>query len=114
MKDEGQREGQPGEDDSLVERIEIEFAIPCWIPIDAQREIADIVQAIAKLPQNVPVGHVHWQSGVGAKPNWSQADQRFLGKPVDPNAPDSGEPTFDDTVLHFETSCRERYPGERR
>lgn len=45
-------------------------------------------------------------SGYGAKPQWSQADARLLGKAVDPAAPVSGEPTFDDEVLHIETTAR--------
>jgi hypothetical protein len=45
-------------------------------------------------------------------PNFSQNDAFFLGKPVDPNAPESGEPTFDDSVFHLDTSAREAWPEE--
>lgn len=51
---------------------------------------------------------------MGSKPIFSKADCRFLGKPVDPDAPESGEPTFDDEVLHIETAARTAYPTESK
>jgi hypothetical protein len=107
------RQAEPHEDDSCVSKIVIEFAIPTYIPIAAQREIDSIVQSLARMKMNTPVGHVHWCSGVGAQLHWSQADATFLGKPVDPTAPLRGEPTFDDSVLAFETTCRPLNPGEK-
>jgi hypothetical protein len=100
------REGEPSADDCLVERIEISFAIPSWITPEQQMEIADFVQSVAKRPCNTPRNGVHWHFGSGSKPSYSQADQRFLGLPVDLNAPETGEPEFDDTVLFFETATR--------
>ncbi len=94
-----------------IRKIEIEFALPVELTDEEQRTILDMVQAIAKRHQ--PEGMVHWQSGCGSKPIFSQADARFLGKPVDPNAPESGEPEWDDEVFHIETCAREAYPGER-
>jgi hypothetical protein len=101
------READAHDDDMAVQRIEIDFAIPAFIPIEAQRELHDWICAVVKLKRNQLVGFAHWVSRYGSKPQWSQADCRFLGKPVDPDAPASGEPTFDDSVLHFETACRE-------
>lgn len=95
----------------MINRIEVEFAIPVEIN-DRQMGLLDrCIQAIAK--DNEPEGMVHWCSGVGSKPSFSQADQRFLGKEVDSSAPLTGEPTFDHSILHFETCCRERYESEK-
>jgi hypothetical protein len=94
----------------LIRKIEIEFAIPVELTDDEQRRLCDFVQRIAKRHQ--PDGMVHWQSGCGSKPIFSQADSRFLGKPVDPSAPERGEPEFDDEVYHIETYAREAYESE--
>ncbi len=101
------RKAPPGEDDNLVEKIEVEFAIPVFITGEQQHRLANLLEEIARAPKNTPVNGVHWQSGVGSKPSWSQYDAAFLGKQVDPNAPPTGEPTYDDSILHFETSARE-------
>lgn len=102
------RQAEPGDDDSCCERIEIAFAIPVYLTPEDYRQLADFVQRIAKNPVNTPVNGVHWQSGHGAKPKWSLADQRIMGLPGDPDAPESGEPTFDDSILFFETSARKK------
>lgn len=102
------REEKPGEDDIRAERIEVEFAIPVFITGDQFLRLAKLIEEIARSPKNTPVDGVHWQSGSGAKPHWSQFDAAFLGKTVDADAPPTGEPTFDDSVLYFETSAREK------
>lgn len=94
-----------------IRKIEIDFALAVDLTDDEQRSLCNFVQRIAKRHQ--PEGMVHWQSGCGSKPKFSQSDARFLGKPVDPNAPESGEPEFDDEVYHIETCAREAYPSER-
>lgn len=103
--------GVPPDTGGETRRIEIEFALPVTLTDDEMRQFCDMVQKIAKRHQ--PEGWVHWQSGCGQKPILSQADCRFLGKPVDPNAPERGEPEFDDTVFHIETTAREAYPNEK-
>ncbi|MDX1985004.1 MAG: hypothetical protein SFV51_32330 [Bryobacteraceae bacterium] len=108
------RIAEPGEDDYRLERIEVEFAIPVFITIDQQQRLADLIQEIATAPMNTPVNGVHWQSGGGSKPNWSRVDAALLGKTPAPDAPATGEPTFDDSVLYFETSAREAHPSELR
>jgi hypothetical protein len=102
----------PDEDDCCISSIEVHFAVPVYLPMAAQRELHEFISALVKLKRNQLVGCVHWLSGYGSKPNWSQADQRFLGQSVDPNAPARGEPTFDDSVMHFETCCRPAWPSE--
>jgi|SRR6185312_15226776 len=93
-----------------ITKIEIDFALPVTLTDGEMRRLCDFVQGVAKRHQ--PEGMVHWQSGCGQKPTFSQADCRFLGKPVDPNAPETGEPTFDDSIFHIETTAREAYPSE--
>lgn len=112
MFDVEKRQAEPGEDDFPCERIEVEFYLPAYVTIDQQRRLSELLDEITRAPVNQPVGGVHWVAGMGSKPSFSQADQRFLGGAVDPDAPLTGEPTFDDTVLHFETFARERYPKE--
>lgn len=89
----------------MIVAIEVGFAIPVTLSDDQERRLADLVEEIARA--NQPEGHVHWLCGTGSKPQLSQADSRFMGKPIDHNAPESGEPTFDNSVLCFETFCRE-------
>jgi hypothetical protein len=101
----------PHEDDVCVQRIEVEFAIPVYIPQSAMRELDGLLSAIVRLKMNQLEGHAHWVSGYGSKPLWSQADARFLGKTPADDAPVSGEPSFDDDVYHIETSCIERRPA---
>lgn len=91
----------------MISMIEVSFAIPVELTDEQEHRLADLVQEIARA--NTPAGHVHWLSETGQKAILSQADQRFLGKPIDPNAPATGEPTFDDSVLSFATFCREDY-----
>lgn len=106
------RLAEPGEDDYRLERMEIEFAIPVYITIGQQQRFAELIEEICRAPMNTPEYGIHWQSGLGSKPKWSQADSRFLGRSVDPTAPETGEPSYDDSVFHFETSAREAYPEE--
>lgn len=67
MTPETPRQGTPHEDDQLVSRIEIEFALPAYLP---QGFMQDLVAA--------------------------------------------GEPQWDDSVYHIETSARPNWPGEGR
>jgi len=101
-----QRKGDPRDDDACVSRIEIEFAIPVFVPVDFMRDLDDLLSALVKLKRNQPVGGIHWVSGCGSKPSWSQADARFLGKSVADDAYATGEPTWDDSIYHVETTAR--------
>jgi hypothetical protein len=91
--------------DTIV-AIEVPFAVPVEPTREQAQRLAELIDEIARA--NAPDGCVHWLSGIGSKPNFSQADARFLGKTVDPDAPESGEPTFDDSILCMETYCREK------
>lgn len=102
--------GVPPDTGGDIQRIEVDFALPVSLTDDEQRQLCALIQQIAK--RHEPDGWVHWQSGVGSKPNLSQADCRFMGKPVNPNAPEVGEPTWDDSIFYIETTAREAYPEE--
>lgn len=99
--------GIPPDMGGETKRIEIEFAIPVNLTDIDCRDLCEFVQRIAKRHQ--PEGWVHWQSGCGDKPAFSKADARLLGKDVDPDAPETGEPTFDSSVFFIETTAREKY-----
>ena len=94
----------------MIRSIEISFAIPVDLTDDERQSLDKFVQRICK--RHEPDGWCYWPSGYGSKPNFSQADSMFLGKPVDPNAPVSGEPTFDHEVYSIDTCAREAWPEE--
>lgn len=108
MSETTKRQGDPHDDDVLVQRIEIEFAIPTYLPQGALRELDGLLSSIVRMKMNQLIGHAHWVSGYGSKPMWSQADALFLGKTPADDAPATGEPRFDDSVYHIETTCIER------
>lgn len=95
----------------MIRRIEVEFAIPVELEDIDCRDICEIIERIAR--RNQPEGYVHWQSGSGQKALLSKADSRFLGKEVREDAPETGEPEWDDSVFHVETCFRERYESEK-
>jgi len=89
-----------------VRRVEIEFAIPVELTAAQNRTLWALVDEITEAARNQPVDGVHWTSGGGSKPVWSQADRAFLGMAPDGTAPESGEPEFDDTTLQITTTAR--------
>ena len=95
-----------------ISRIEVDFAVPVELTDKEMRQIHQIVDAACRRTETDSM--VHWAAGCGHKPQFSKADCLFLGKESDPNAPDSGEPTFDSSVFYIETCARERYESERR
>ena len=93
-----------------VSRIEIEFQLPVELTDEEMQWLDKFVGRICK--RHKPEGWLYWPSGYGARPNFSQIDSMFLGRPVDPDAPVAGEPTFDDSVYCISTCAREAYPEE--
>jgi hypothetical protein len=91
----------------MVRKIEIQFAIPVELTDSEIRMLGDLTQKIAK--RHEPPGYFHWSAGCGSKPHFSRADARFLGKEAEPDAPERGEPTFDDEVFCIETAIRQQY-----
>jgi hypothetical protein len=102
----------PDPDASEIQAIEISFAIPVFMTQDQQGRLIRLVDDIIDQPWNEPLEGVHWMAEVGAKPNWSQIDAALLEKPVDPNAPATGEPTFDDSVFSI-GSCARGFVSEK-
>lgn len=102
------RQAEPHEDDACVQRIEIEFAIPVYLPQGALRELDGLLSSVVRMKANQLHGHAHWVSGYGSKPLWSQSDAAFLGKTPADDAPASGEPRFDESVYYIETTCIKR------
>jgi hypothetical protein len=107
-----ERQAKPYDDDVYMERIEVEFALPVYVPTAALRELDGLLSSIIRLRRNQPVGGVHWISGYGAKPSWSQVDARLLGKTPASDAPLRGEPTWDENVYYIETTARPLHPKE--
>jgi hypothetical protein len=94
----------------MITKIEIEFELPIELSDEEMQWLDKFCGRICK--RECPDGWAFWSAGFGSRPNFSQADQRFLGKEVDPNAPAAGEPTWDDTVYHIDCAARELYPEE--
>lgn len=104
----------PADDASCVSAIEISFAIPCYVTQEQMHRIREVVIEITEERCNTPKEGVHWLCSEGCKPQWSQYDARFMGKPVDPTAPLEGEPTFDDSIHVMESSARGFVSDEER
>jgi hypothetical protein len=102
------------EDAMVIERFQVDFGIPCFMTHEQQRALHDAVSSIVDAPCNQPKHGVHWPAGAGSMPRWSKTDLAFMGKPADPDAPDSGEPTFDDTVFYIECCARPFVSDEER
>lgn len=88
-----------------IRNIEINFELPVDLGDEDMRALDILVGRICE--KNCPDGWVFWPAGMGSKPNFSKADSLFLGKPVNPDAPDHGEPTWDDSVFHIDCAARE-------
>ncbi len=93
-----------------ITRIEIDFALPVELEDAHYRAFDKILGDICD--KNCPEGWVFWPAGQGSKPHFSQADSEFLGKEIEPNAPATGEPTWDDSIFYVECAAREAYPEE--
>lgn len=109
---EDKRRGDPPDGRPPINQIEISFAVPVFLSVEQNRRLHHLLDEIVRAPHNQPDGCVHWVSSYGSKPTWSQADARFLGKPVDPNVPETGEPEFNDEIYSIET-CFRPFASER-
>lgn len=94
----------------MVQKIEISFGRDVEIPDDEFQRLMRLVDKICK--KNCPEGWAFWPAGYGFKPRWSKQDAAFLGVEADPNAPDSGEPSYDESVFSIECASRELSPEE--
>lgn len=89
-----------------ISRLEVYFYLPVYATSKQLRALHDVIDDIVKSECNQPEDGIHWVSGCGSKPIWSQNDQAFLGKDVNQDAPVSGEPTFDHSTYAIETYSR--------
>lgn len=97
---------EPPESSIKVERFEVNFGIPVYIRREQQQALINLLDEIARDALNQPKEGVHWLSGMGSKPSFSKRDAAFLGVDAAEDAPDEGEPTFDDTVFECHTTAR--------
>lgn len=95
------RQAEPSLDDSLFQRIEMEFAIPVYLTMDQQTSLHKLFNEILSNPANKPQDGVHWQNAHGPKPIWSQKDAEKLGQDAQPGAAVSGPPQWDENTLYF-------------
>lgn len=90
-----------------MRRIEIEFAIDVELTDEQEKQLHALVHEITAAHQ--PVGQVHWVSGMGQKPLWSDADIRAFGNlPGGRSGKPSGEPEWDESTLQYSTSVRNK------
>lgn len=98
------------EDGIVISKIEVSFARPVELTQNEMQEIHAIVGEAARRTETPEF--VHWAAGTGSKPNWSKTDCAIFGYQPTADSPESGEPTFDDSVYFIETATRERYDTE--
>ena len=103
----------PPDDRSPISTLQVNFGVPVHLTVDQERRLHAILDEIVDSPWNQPDEGVHWVSGSGSRPRWSRADKvdaQLLGVMSDPDValdtPESGEPTFDDSVFFIETTAR--------
>lgn len=89
-----------------ITSFEVFFGMPVWITLEDQQNFQDIFEGVVKAPWNQPKDGVHWLAGCGSKPSWSAVDSLMLGKAVEPGAPITGGPTFNDSVYQLESAAR--------
>lgn len=82
------RQAEPSLDDSLYERIEMEFAIPVYLTQEQQSRLHELFKEILENPANVPLDGVHWQNAHGPKPSWFHPEK-------------IGPPDWDENTLYF-------------
>lgn len=93
-----------------ITKIEVSFARPVELTDGDMQSLDRIVNDAARRTETPEF--VHWAAGTGSKPNWSKTDCRIFGYEPTADSPESGEPTWDDSVYSIETATRERYESE--
>ncbi len=94
----------------MTTKIEIVFPVDVVVLDSMVHDLAEMIEHYICQPyEKAHPDRVMWTAGFGDKPHWSQVDSAFLGKEPDPNAPKTGEPTFDDSVFQIEVAERKNY-----
>lgn len=96
-----------------LQKLEISFPCTVDVPEEVIRKIDALVGEVCELYETQNPTRIMWPAGHGSKINWSRMDAAFLGRPAEPNAKESGEPDFDDSIYEISVSEREAYEGER-
>ena len=82
----------------MTQRIEVDFPVDMELSDDFQQQLMELLsKECAKYEQRYP-SRVMWVGGVGDKILWREPE----------------EPDFDDSILSFTVSERERYTDEDR
>lgn len=98
------RQAEPSLDDSLFERIEIEFAIPVYLTKEQQRLLHELILGVVSNPANVPLDGVHLLNAHGPKPLFSLEDVEVTGESSKLVA--GSEKLWDETTLYFGSSVK--------
>jgi hypothetical protein len=100
------RVAPPPDDTIEVSALDLSFAIPVRATREQIRRLGEWMDEVTNAPYNQPVAGVHWVSGHGSRPKWSRYDAMMLGKAPDSDAPETGEPEFDNSVYQIATTYR--------
>lgn len=84
-------------------KIEVDFPVPVEVRDPHFQKLVNVVSQICDEWEDAHPDQIMWPFGMGSKPltNFFLVDEEHPMK-------------FDDTVLHIEVTCRERYEDERR
>ena len=99
-------------DEAKIRRVEINFGAAVNLPDGWERALDGLVDMVCQQYKRENPTRTMWPDGHGCKPQWSKADAAFLGKTASPTAPDSGEPTWDDSVYCIDVTEQEDYHGD--
>ncbi len=89
-----------------VRKIEISFPETVEVPEWIMYELSMMADRICKVYEGQNPTRKMWPASEGSKPQWSKADAAFLGVSAGLDAPNSGEPKFDDSI--YQIGCYER------
>lgn len=92
--------------------IEISFPVDVDFPPGFEQALDALVGMVCKAYEAANPTRVMWPAGTGSKVHWSAADSAFLGVKPEAGAPESGEPSFDDSVYAISVAEREDYYGQ--
>lgn len=96
-----------------ITQIKINFPCPVEMPEDMGYRLNQLTNEICELYEKANPGRVMWPMSHGCEINWSQSDAAFLGEVPKPDAPPTGEPSYDDSVFCIGVSEREDYAAPK-
>lgn len=96
---------------ALSDAVLLEVELPVGMDDEFRDDLHKALARMCSRYEDTNPGRVMWVSGYGQKPNFSQADARFLGRSADSDAPETGEPTYNPAVYLVELVEREDLHG---